>query len=53
MEKKGLGGVMAWSLGEDTYQFAHLDAMQKGIKEAGPEQEAKTADEATSCGATN
>lgn len=34
VESKKLGGVMAWSLGEDTYQFAHLDAMQTGIKSA-------------------
>ncbi|CAG7954639.1 unnamed protein product [Penicillium salamii] len=30
--EKKLGGVMAWSLGEDTYQFEHLGAMQKGLK---------------------
>ena len=30
--EKKLGGVMAWSLGEDTYKFEHLEAMQKGIK---------------------
>lgn len=53
VEKKGLGGVMAWSLGEDTYEFAHLNAMQNGIKEAAPKQEAKTADEVTSRDATN
>lgn len=29
---------MAWSLGEDTYQFAHLEAMQKGIKSASTEE---------------
>ena len=34
VESKKLGGVMAWSLGEDTYQFAHLNAMQAGIKSA-------------------
>lgn len=32
VEAKKLGGVMAWSLGEDTYQFAHLDAMKNGVK---------------------
>lgn len=32
VEAKKLGGVMAWSLGEDTYEFAHLKAMQKGIE---------------------
>ncbi|OQD83395.1 hypothetical protein PENANT_c017G06963 [Penicillium antarcticum] len=30
--EKKLGGVMAWSLGEDTYGFKHLKAMQNGIK---------------------
>ncbi|KAJ5422198.1 Glycoside hydrolase superfamily [Penicillium cf. griseofulvum] len=29
---KKLGGIMAWSLGEDTYKFEHLAAMQKGLK---------------------
>lgn len=24
---------MAWSLGEDTWKFAHLDAMQQGVKQ--------------------
>lgn len=33
VEAKKLGGVMAWSLGEDTYKFAHLEAMQKGVKD--------------------
>ncbi|KAL2812439.1 glycoside hydrolase superfamily [Aspergillus cavernicola] len=28
-----LGGVMAWSLGEDTYNFEHLRAMQKGVRQ--------------------
>ncbi|KAJ5220133.1 hypothetical protein N7468_009337 [Penicillium chermesinum] len=32
VEAKKLGGVMAWSLGEDTYQFAHLKAMQNGVE---------------------
>ncbi|PGH11150.1 hypothetical protein AJ80_07252 [Polytolypa hystricis UAMH7299] len=26
-----LGGVMAWSLGEDTFDWSHLKAIQKGI----------------------
>ncbi|KAL5049930.1 hypothetical protein BDW71DRAFT_216818 [Aspergillus fruticulosus] len=26
-----LGGVMAWSLGEDTYNFEHLKTMQEGV----------------------
>ncbi|KAJ5624387.1 hypothetical protein N7510_000696 [Penicillium lagena] len=33
VEAKKLGGVMAWSLGEDTLKFAHLDAMQQGIQQ--------------------
>lgn len=33
VQAKKIGGVMAWSLGEDTYQFAHLDAMQNGVKQ--------------------
>lgn len=28
---KKLGGVMAWSLGEDSYDWSHLEAMQKGV----------------------
>lgn len=43
VEAKKLGGVMAWSLGEDTYKFAHLDAMQQGIKSATSSQSVKTA----------
>lgn len=31
VEPKKLGGVMAWSLGEDTYDWSHLEAMQKGV----------------------
>ncbi|KAJ5910019.1 CAZyme family GH18 [Penicillium tannophilum] len=31
---KNLGGVMAWSLGEDTYKFEHLNAMQQGVEAA-------------------
>ncbi|KAJ5377521.1 uncharacterized protein N7496_004930 [Penicillium cataractarum] len=33
VQAKNLGGVMAWSLGEDTYKFAHLDAMQNGVQQ--------------------
>ena len=32
VKAKGLGGVMAWSLGEDTYDWALLKAMQAGVK---------------------
>lgn len=39
VEAKNIGGVMAWSLGEDTYKFAHLEAMQNGIKSATNEQD--------------
>ncbi|KAJ5233829.1 CAZyme family GH18 [Penicillium citrinum] len=34
VDEKKLGGVMAWSLGEDTLKFAHVDAMQKGVKQS-------------------
>ncbi|KAF4771291.1 hypothetical protein N7455_007972 [Penicillium solitum] len=34
--EKKLGGVMAWSLGEDTYKFEHLQAMQKGLESHAP-----------------
>jgi chitinase len=34
VDTKKLGGVMAWSLGEDTYKFAHLNAMQNGVKQS-------------------
>lgn len=37
--EKKLGGVMAWSLGEDTYKFEHLQAMQKGIESHAPKAE--------------
>ncbi|KAJ5124162.1 uncharacterized protein N7515_007987 [Penicillium bovifimosum] len=39
--EKKLGGVMAWSLGEDTYKFEHLQAMQKGLKSHSPKAPAK------------
>ena len=29
---KGLGGVMAWSYGEDSYDYSHLKAMTAGVK---------------------
>jgi chitinase len=29
---KGIGGFMAWSLGEDGYDWSHLLAMQKNLK---------------------
>ncbi|KAJ5668320.1 uncharacterized protein N7477_006890 [Penicillium maclennaniae] len=32
VQAKKIGGVMAWSLGEDTYNFEHLQAMQNGVK---------------------
>ncbi len=35
VEAKGLGGVMAWSAGEDSYDWSHILAMQKGVKEFG------------------
>lgn len=31
VQAKGLGGVMAWSLAEDSYDWSHLLAMQKGV----------------------
>ncbi|KAI5468033.1 glycoside hydrolase superfamily [Mariannaea sp. PMI_226] len=31
--KKGTGGFMAWSLGEDSYDWSHLQAIQKGFSE--------------------
>lgn len=34
VDAKKLGGVMAWSLGEDTLEFAHVEAMQKGIRQS-------------------
>lgn len=33
VDEEKLGGVMAWSLGEDTLQFAHVKAMQEGVQE--------------------
>ncbi|KAJ5885066.1 hypothetical protein N7495_009576 [Penicillium taxi] len=37
---KKLGGVMAWSLGEDTYKWEHLTAIQNGVKSVGAEADA-------------
>ncbi|OJJ84300.1 uncharacterized protein ASPGLDRAFT_47153 [Aspergillus glaucus CBS 516.65] len=33
VDEEKIGGVMAWSLGEDTLDFAHVKAMQDGVKE--------------------
>ncbi|POS84888.1 hypothetical protein EPUL_003825 [Erysiphe pulchra] len=30
---RGLGGVMAWSLAQDSYDYSHILALQKGAKE--------------------
>jgi chitinase len=35
VEAKGLGGVMAWSAGEDSYDWGHILAIQKGVKSLG------------------
>lgn len=29
-----LGGIMAWSFGEDSYDYAHIKALQTGYKSA-------------------
>lgn len=31
VKAKGLGGVMAWSAGEDSYDWSHMLALQKGV----------------------
>ncbi|KAH6663466.1 putative class V chitinase [Halenospora varia] len=31
VKTKGLGGVMAWSAGEDSYDWSHMLALQKGV----------------------
>lgn len=31
---KGLGGVMGWSLGEDTFDNSHILAIQAGVQSA-------------------
>ncbi|KAK3362309.1 glycoside hydrolase superfamily [Lasiosphaeria hispida] len=36
VKAKGLGGVMAWSLGEDSYDWSHLLALQKNVKTLRP-----------------
>ncbi|KAL4805588.1 glycoside hydrolase superfamily [Aspergillus unguis] len=33
VDAEKLGGVMAWSLGEDTYDWRHLKAMQEGVEQ--------------------
>ncbi|KAH8426590.1 uncharacterized protein LDX57_004326 [Aspergillus melleus] len=33
VDAEKLGGVMAWSLGEDTLKWEHVDAMSEGVKE--------------------
>ena len=33
VKARGLAGVMAWSLGEDTYDNSHMLALQKGVNE--------------------
>ncbi|GMF68407.1 unnamed protein product [Aspergillus oryzae] len=33
VDAEKLGGVMAWSLGEDTLKWEHLHAMQEGVQE--------------------
>lgn len=42
VEPKKIGGVMAWSLGEDTDGFTHLKAMQNGLKTAGTKKNGAT-----------
>lgn len=32
VEAKGLGGVFAWSLGEDSYNWSHITAITQGVK---------------------
>ncbi len=41
VDAEKLGGVMAWSLGEDTYKWEHLKAMQAGVAERGGNTEAR------------
>ncbi|PGG95822.1 hypothetical protein AJ79_09859 [Helicocarpus griseus UAMH5409] len=33
VREKKLGGIMAWSLGQDSYDWSHLAAMQRGMME--------------------
>lgn len=35
VEARGLGGVMAWSAGEDSHDWSHILALQKGVKSLG------------------
>lgn len=35
VEQRGLGGVFAWSAGEDSYDWSHLAALQTGAKKLG------------------
>ena len=32
---KSLGGIMAWSLAEDSHDWSHLKAMANGLKQIG------------------
>lgn len=32
VDQEKIGGVMAWSLGEDTLKFEHVEAMRKGVE---------------------
>jgi chitinase len=32
VKPRALGGVMAWSLGEDGYDFSHILALQRGVE---------------------
>ena len=32
VKAKGLGGVMAWSAGEDSHDWSHILALQAGVK---------------------
>jgi chitinase len=35
VDVENLGGVMAWSLGEDSLNWEHLTAMKEGVKGVG------------------
>lgn len=41
VKAKGLGGIFAWSLAEDSYDWTHLKAMQDGVKALNAEASAK------------
>ena len=32
VDQEKIGGVMGWSLGEDTLKFEHVEAMRKGVE---------------------